>query len=91
MDNLVYSPVFAIQEQMLLQWYNSNGMDAWQWAKAFNTSTETTNTNFTAEPLQNFSTAPVLRQLPHQCGVLFWTNFSEDRMEHLQLSSTYMH
>lgn len=64
MDNLVYSPVFAAQEQMLFQCCCSNSTDSWQWVRAASTSAETANTKFTGGPLQNFDTVYALNRFP---------------------------
>lgn len=64
MDNLVYNPVFAIQEQMLLHCCYTNGTNAWQRARAVSTSSETANTKFVDEPLQIVGTACALDSIP---------------------------
>lgn len=68
MDNLVYSPVFAAQEQTLLQCCCSSSTGSWQWVRAASTSAETANTKFTGEPLRNFDTVSALNSFPISLG-----------------------
>lgn len=86
----MYSPVFAIQEQVLLQCCYSNGMDGWQWARALSTGAETANAKFRADPLQNFGTACAQDSFPISLGSWFGL-ISLKGKERLQLPNTFLH
>lgn len=55
---------------MLLHCCYNNGMNAWQWARAVSTNSETANTKFTDEPLQIVGTACALDSIP--INLEFW-------------------